>query len=168
MNLNLDQLTDEQLRDAEQGVADQKREREYVKWDKELVGRYFRIIRTPTGSSPSPIMRFVGDDYVTLEESLAVGGQNRFVYADVVYLHIQQRDDNQLTCSGFEISHGNRKEFYLKIQPVFYCYGDFRNYLGQWNRAGPTKHFDEVSKEEYVEALGKAVSSAIAEVEDEV
>lgn len=155
----LGQLTDEELSAAEQDIANQKREREHAKWDAELIGRYFRIIRTPTSSWWRKPQRFVGDDYVTLEESLSVSG-DRYVYADVVYLHIQKRDNRQLTCAGFEVSNANRKEPYLKIQPVFYSLSDFRNYLNSWSpHTGPTKHFDEVTKEEYEDALNKAVKA---------
>lgn len=174
--MELTQLTDEELRDAEREIAAQKQEREYVKWDAELVGRCFRIIRTPCRSTfPPAIAAFERDNYVTLEETLGVGGVDEYghpanyVYADVVYLHIKQRAEHKLTCSGFEVSHAHRDEPYLKIQPVFYSYSDFRNYLGQWNsNTGPTKHFDEISETEYREALRKAVEnfSAIERVEE--
>lgn len=82
---------------------------------------------------------------------------------NLVFIHIQSRDERTLTCSGFEVSHANRKERYLKIQPVFYSYSDFREYLGSWSdRTGPTKHFDEVSKEDYDTALSDAVNHFIA------
>lgn len=159
----LDDLTDSQLREQEKQIAEQKRKREHAKWDTELVGRRFRIIRNPTNKIGNTIERFQGDDYVTLEKTLGVGGDD-FVYADVVYLHIKQRQDNQLICSGFEVSHGRRDEPYLKIQPVFYSYADFRNYLGSWNHIdGQTKHVDEISKEEYDTALNTAISNFTTE-----
>lgn len=164
MSTVFDKLTEEQIGDAERDLAARKRELEHAKWDAELVGRYFRIIRTPPVNSRFPFFhprpRFVENDYVTLERSLGACSSRDFVYADVVYLHIKQRNDNELTCSGFEVSHANRKEPYLKIQPVFYSICDFRNGLNSWDhRTGPTKHFDEISKEEYEAALTKAVTS---------
>lgn len=173
---NIDQLTDEQLRDAEQAIANQKREREYAKWDAEIVGRYFRIIRTPTHGMTAFLRDITGlsdDGYVTLEESLAVGNgngkENRYVYADVVYLHIRSRDGGELTCSGFEVSNDSRKETYLKIQPTFHSWSDFRYYLNSQSlgrATGPTKHFDEISKEGYAEALNKAVVSATEHIRE--
>lgn len=166
MTPTFDQLTDEQIRDAEREIANQKRERGYAKWDAELVGRYFRVIRTRERdiieSLFQPPSTLPSDDYVTLEESLAVGSgkEERYVYADVVYVHVQSREDCVLTCSGFQCSHSDRREPYLKIQPVFYSYDDFRKYLGQWNdRTGPTKHVDEISEEEYRKALATAVGN---------
>lgn len=167
-----DQLTDEQLRNAERELANRKRELEHARWDAELVGRYFRVIRSPENTGYrflSELARFQGDDYVTLERTLGVGAVDTwghpsdYVYADVVFIHIRQRDDNELTCSGFEVSHANRREPYLKIQPVFYSYDDFRKYSGSFSHhTGPTKHFDEISKAEYEVALTNAVSNFAA------
>jgi hypothetical protein len=164
---NIKQLSDDKLREVEQNLAAEKRQRETAKWDAELVGRYFRIIR----SNEAGFMEWIGrepkfseGDYVTLERTLAVGARDKhgyprdYVYADVVYLHIIKRNEETLTCSGFEVSHENRKEPYLKIQPVFYSWSDFRNYLNSWPiGSGPVKHFDEITKEEYLAALDKAV-----------
>lgn len=163
--MEVSQLSDEELRETERNIEAQKREREHAKWDTELVGRYFRIIRTPDASPWKPLRDILPlDDYVRLERTLGVAGKDKcghpsdYVFADVVYLHIQRRDDNQLACSGFEVSHAHREEPYLKIQPVFYSYADFRNYLGgTFPSVGPLKHFDEISNEEYDEALRKAV-----------
>lgn len=163
--IEIGKLTDEQIRDAERQLKGEKREREHAKWDAELVGRYFRIIRTPHESGFwGKLTKFQSDDYVTLERSLGVGSVDKYgrpadyVYADVVFIHIESRNDGELTCSGFEVSHAKRKEPYLKIQPVFYSYDDFRNYLGSWNHnTGPTKHFDEISQEDYESSLTNAV-----------
>lgn len=165
-------LTDEQIREMERQLADQKQERECAKWDAELVGRYFRIIRAKEKALVEHFYRgptgLPSDDYVTLEESLAVGTQaDRYVYADVAFIHVQSRDGRTLTCSGFQVSHTDRKEPYLKIQPTFYSYSDFRQYLGSWNdRTGPTKHFDEVPKEEYTAALENAVNNFTSKVSE--
>lgn len=158
--------TKEDIREAERAIADRKRELEHAKWDAELVGRYFRIIRTPEAPHAwlSDFAPLPQEDYVTLEGSLAVGGENHYVYADVVFLHIQQRDDWQLRCAGFEVSHANRREPYIKIQPVFYSIHDFRGYLNSSSlHTGPTKHFDEISKEDYESALADAVKHFTAE-----
>lgn len=163
--MQFEQLTDEQLRDAEREIGARKQERECAKWDAELVGRYFRVIRVKDRSSMDVFFRpstaLSSDDYVTLDESLAVGADaNTYVYADVVYLHIKSRNERELTCSGFQVSHGNRKEPYLKVQPVFYSYDDFRRYLNSWSiHTGPTKHVDEIPKNEYDTALRKAVAN---------
>lgn len=166
MEATLEQLTDEQVRDLERDIAARKQEREYAKWDAELVDRYFRIIRTPDAARAwlSDFARLAQEDYVTLEQSLAVGGDNNYVYADVVFLHIRRREDYQLICSGFEVSHANRQEPYLKIQPIFYSIHDFRGYLNSSSlHTGPTKHVDEISKEEYESALADAVKHFTAE-----
>lgn len=155
------ELTDKELADAKREIAEQERVREHAKWDAELVGRYFRIIRAKEAqhgfSECSPLP---SSDYVTLEESLSVGGRNRYVYADVVYIHIKSREESKLTCCGFEVSHGYRDEPYLKLQPVFYSHADFRNYFNTWRGgSGPAKHCDEIQAEEYEDALRKAVES---------
>lgn len=162
--IELGQLTDDEIRETERQLATQKWEREFAKWDAELVGRYFRIIREPREDwfiAPTRLAR--QDDHVTLARSLAVGqGCEDYVYADVVYLHIQRRSERELTCSGFQVSHTDRREPYLKIQPIFYSYSDFRGYFNQWEtRSGPPKYFDEISKDDYVAALTKTVNNFI-------
>lgn len=163
MSTAFEQLTEDQIRDAERRLATRRQELEYAKWDAELVGRYFRVIREPESrlSFLTKLIPLGQDGYVTLEESLAVGvDADRYVYADVVYLHIQQRDGSELTCSGFQVSHRNRKEPYLKIQPRFYSWDDFRNYLNQWDMgSGPAKHCEEIAREEYETALDKAIKN---------
>jgi hypothetical protein len=75
---SLAELTDEQLREVQRTLAARQQERERAKWDAELVGRYFRIIRTPHKQSPEAtwgkFTQFQQDDFVTLEESLGRRG----------------------------------------------------------------------------------------------
>jgi len=158
-----DNSTTDELTDAERAIAVRRRELEREKWDNELVGRYFRIIRRPAESQfQADLAKLTHEDYVTLSNSIIFGTTESHVFADVVFLHVQRREDDRLVCAGFQASHLDRKEPYLKIQPVFYTHSDFRNYLGQSSvRVGTAKHFDEVTKEEYETALRTAVASVL-------
>lgn len=139
-----------ELREQESKIKKQIQEIEAQRWDKELVGKYFKVSADPDSAKyPFPI---VGRNYINVTKSpITDKFSDSYVYNQWRYFHVRERRGSALLISGFTSGVGHHADWggeMLELSTADYSLEDFTR-RGQFDGT----LYTEITKEQYNDAL---------------